>query len=234
MRELLALPQRRFWPWHRFGAEALLRQRLPEAAIAYAEACRDPITGRSEDRAIDRFCADVLRHVGRSDEAYERYGLSAAGGATTLTTYRALVRDYPERDRRGVLRDLIATRGEAGKWFAAAKDAGFLDIALDCARGAGADPATLVRAARDFADSEPRFSVAVALQAIRHLVAGGGYDPSVSVATDAVRHLLAAASRLETADWATQEADRLAGSPCAPGREAFQHAVRLALWRPRA
>src|SRR4051812_34077926 len=32
------------------------------------------------------------------------------------------------------LLDLIETRGERGKWFAAAKDAGLLDIALICAR----------------------------------------------------------------------------------------------------
>ena len=35
------------------------------------------------------------------------------------------------------------------KWFAAAKDAGFLDVALRCARDCAAEPATLVRAARD-------------------------------------------------------------------------------------
>ena len=47
--------------------------------------------------------------------------------------------------------DLIETRGERGKWFAAAKDAGLLDVALLCARDYAAAPATLVRAARDFA-----------------------------------------------------------------------------------
>jgi hypothetical protein len=45
-----------------------------------------------------------------------------------------------------------------GKWFAAAKDAGFLDVALLCARDYAAEPATLVRAARDFADKEPKFA----------------------------------------------------------------------------
>jgi hypothetical protein len=47
-----------------------------------------------------------------------------------------------------VLLDLIETRGERGKWFAAAKDAGFFDVALACARDFAAEPATLVRRAR--------------------------------------------------------------------------------------
>jgi hypothetical protein len=44
-----------------------------------------------------------------------------------------------------VLLDLIEARGERGKWFAAAKDAGLLDVALQCARDFAAEPATLVR-----------------------------------------------------------------------------------------
>ena len=36
-------------------------------------------------------------------------------------------------------------RGERGKWFAAVKDAGFLEVALLCARDYAAEPATLVR-----------------------------------------------------------------------------------------
>jgi hypothetical protein len=56
-----------------------------------------------------------------------------------------------------MLLDLIETRGDKGKWFAAAKDAGFLDIAVECAAVHGADPSTLVRAARDFCGKEPRF-----------------------------------------------------------------------------
>jgi hypothetical protein len=229
LQDLLATQRMRFWSWHRFGAEALLRQGFCEAAIAYAETSRDPTGGRYEDRVIDRFCEGVLRRQGRSEEAYRRYGLRAAGGATNLAVYRALVRAYPDRDRRGILFDLVETRGEKGKWFAAAKDAGFLDLALDCAAEHDADPATLVRAARDFRDTDPRFAVAVALLAVRHLLAGGGYDPAVSDTSEAIRHLLAAACRFEAADWARQELDRLAEAPCAPGREPFRQAVRTAL-----
>jgi hypothetical protein len=38
--ELLALRRVKFWPWHKFGAEALARQGQWEEAIAYAEAVR--------------------------------------------------------------------------------------------------------------------------------------------------------------------------------------------------
>ena len=61
-----------------------------------------------------------------------------------------------------------------------------------------------------------------------------GYDPVVSDTSEAIRHLLAAASRIEAADWARQELDRLAEAPCAPGREPFRQAVRTALSRPGA
>jgi len=113
----------------------------------------------------------VLIKSGRANEAYRRYGLTAATGPTYLAVYRATVKRYPERDRRQVLLDLIETRGERGKWFAAAKDAGFLDVALGCAP---AKPATLVRAARDFAAKEPKFAAEIGLLALERLLNGGG------------------------------------------------------------
>jgi hypothetical protein len=84
-----------------------------------------------------------------------------------------------------MLLDLIE-RGDKVKWFAAAKDSGFLDIAVECAAAHGADPSTLVRAARDFCGKEPKFAASVALLALSSFLAGGGYDPSVSEVDDAV------------------------------------------------
>jgi hypothetical protein len=68
--------------------------------------------------------------------------------------------------------DLIETRGERGKWFAAAKDAGLLDVALLCARDYAAAPATLVRAARDFAAKEPKFAAEVGVIALGRVLDG--------------------------------------------------------------
>jgi hypothetical protein len=87
----------------------------------------------------------VLIKFGRADDAYFRYGLKTATGPTYLAIFRDTVKRYPDRDRRQVLLDLIEMRGERGKWFAAVKDAGFLDVALLCARNYAAEPATLVR-----------------------------------------------------------------------------------------
>ena len=59
--------------------------------------------------------------------SYFRYGLKTATGPTYLAIFRDTIKRYPDRDRRQVLLDLIEMRGEHGKWFAAVKDAGFLD-----------------------------------------------------------------------------------------------------------
>jgi hypothetical protein len=99
-------------------------------------------------------------------------------GNTYLATFRAVTRKYPECDPRQVLIDLIQARGDQGKWFAAAKSARFMDIALECASRGATEPATLLRAARDFVESEPRFAAQVSLQAISDLLAGKGYEPT--------------------------------------------------------
>src|SRR5208282_3745541 len=73
--ELLATRRIKFWSWHRFGAEALVRQGLWEAAIAYAEGVRSETNPGYREISIDRFCEDLLIRHGRLDEAYRRYGL---------------------------------------------------------------------------------------------------------------------------------------------------------------
>jgi len=70
----------------------------------------------------------------------------------------------------------METSGVRDKWFAAAKDAGFLDIALACARSGQANPATLLRATRDFANREPRFAVEVGIESIKALLSGVSYE----------------------------------------------------------
>ena len=68
--------------------------------------------------------------------------------------------DPNRRPAAGILRDLIATDpGAEGKWFAAAKDAGLLDLAASLARRSPTDPRTLTRAARDFVGQAPAFAM---------------------------------------------------------------------------
>ena len=229
--DLLSTPRVKSWSWRRFGAEALKRQGLWEGAIAYAEGSRSKTNPGFDENSIDRFGERILIEKGRSDEAYQRYGLRAAGGTTNLAIYRSLVRAYPGRDRRQILLDLIAMRGDKGKWFAAAKDAGFLDIAIECASTHGADPSTLVRAARDFCAKDPKFAATVALRALTSLLAGGGYDPGVSEADAATTHLMAAARQIGADDWARAELDKLANAPCSADRVPFRSAIKVALTR---
>ena len=58
LQELLATRRTKFWSWHRFGAEALVRQGLWEAAIAFAEGVRDTSNSRHDDNSIDCFVRD--------------------------------------------------------------------------------------------------------------------------------------------------------------------------------
>ena len=128
-----------------------------------------------------------------------------------------------------MLLDLIETRGERGKWFAAAKDAGFLDVALVCARDFAAEPATLVRAARDFAAKEPKFAAEIGVVALGRLLSGGGYDPEVSLVQEAFGHLLDAASRIGARDWAKEQVQALVDGPCHLSRKHFQSALARCL-----
>ena len=225
--ELLSCARMKWWHWHRFGAEALARQGAWDAAVAYAEGCRSP-QGHN-DRQIDRFCEDVLIKSGRADDAYDRHGLRTATGPTYLAIYRETAKRYPDRDRRQVLLDLIEMRGERGKWFAAAKDADLFDIALLCARDFAAEPATLIRAARDFVAREPKFATEVGMVALERLLSGGGYDPEVSLIQEAFTHVLNAARLIGACSWATNQAQALVDGPSHPGRRHFQSALAQCL-----
>lgn len=235
LQELLGVRRVKFWPYHKYGAQALVRQGLWEAAIAFAEAARSQTNQSFYEEVIDRFCESVLVKHDHSEEAYQLYGLRAAQGSTNLAIYRTLIRQYPNRNKRQMLLDLMNSRGDKGKWFAAAKDAGFFDIAIECAASYGAEPSTLVRAARDFLNKEPNFAATVAILSLSNLLTGGGYDPAPNDAIDATQHLFAAAVKIGALEWATNELGKLAVQHCAPGREPFQKIIQSALteWRQR-
>ena len=173
---LLALQKTHLWFDEKFGAEALLRQGREDEALARAAALLEGDRKPWGHHGVARFCEGILLRQGKAEEAYRRFGLPSASGNTWLAMWRDLVKHYPDRDPRGILEDLIALHGRKGKWFAAAKTAGYLDIALDCASDPEAAPATLIRSARDFAGKDPAFATQVALYAIAHLLAGRGFD----------------------------------------------------------
>lgn len=163
-----------FWPYRRWGVKALVALGRNTDAIRYAEACRSPWTN---DRAVDAECENILYSAGFAEEAYRRYGIRAPTGGSYAAAFRAVTTRYPHRAAREVLADLVATTpGMEGKWFAAAKDAGFLDEAIALARRSPADPKTLARAARDFAKSEPEFAAEAGLLAIDGFANGLGFE----------------------------------------------------------
>ena len=111
------------------------------------------------------------------------------------------VRKYPERHRTQILRDLIAsTPGEEGKWYAAAKEAGHLELAAQLVDQSPCDPKTLTRAARDFENKHPEFALRAGLAAMRWLAAGYGYKVTGADVWAAYSHTLKAAEQLGRRD----------------------------------
>ncbi|MEI2686318.1 MAG: hypothetical protein V9G14_08650 [Cypionkella sp.] len=135
---LLACKKTHLWFDDKFGAEALLRQGREDEALAYAEALLQGDRRPWGYQDIAQFCERILVAQGREEEAYRRFGLPSVSGNTYLAMWRDLVKRYPDldarRDPRGPDRDAT---GPKGKWFAAAKTAKYLDIALDCAAQPG-------------------------------------------------------------------------------------------------
>ncbi|MDX2484257.1 MAG: hypothetical protein QNK42_11430 [Pseudodonghicola sp.] len=207
---LLAERKTRLWFDEKFGAEALLRQGREDGALARATALLEGDRQPWGHRDIAQFCEAILLRQDKADEGYHRFGLPFASGNTWLAMWRDLVKRYPDRDPRGALVDLIALHGRKGKWFAAAKTAGHLDIALDCASDPEAAPATLIRAARDFAGKDPAFAAQVALHAISHLLAGRGFDANPLDIDDAICHLMTACRKIDRTAWATAELHQMA------------------------
>jgi len=146
---------------------------------------------------IARTCEEILLSLGRSAEAYEPYALASNRGTSNIATYRSIARKYPEREPAQILRDLIAPPpGEEGKWFAAAKEAGQIEMAGELANQSPCDPKTLTRAARDFVEKNPGFALTVGLVALRWLSAGYGYEVSGADIWAAYSHTMAAAEHL--------------------------------------
>jgi hypothetical protein len=173
--------------------------------LAYAEASRGL---NQPEAAIDATCERILLDAGRVDEAYEKYALTANGSSTGLATFRAIIRKYPNRDPKKVLVDLATSSGDPGRWFAAAKDAGFLDLALQFANAGRTDPRTLSRASRDLVNKDAQFCLRIGRLAIERILEGYGYELTNIDVTAAYSHFMAAAGVLGIA--AEARADVLA------------------------
>lgn len=198
---LLELLPYRFWPYQRYAVQALVELGRPEDALRYAETQTSP-----DDRPhVAAACERILRDLGRSDEAYARFGRDAHRASTHLATFRALAKAYPAIPRARLLADLVAeSPGEEGKWFATAKELDLYDLAIDLANRSPCDPKTLIRAARDFEHSQPFFALNAGLTALRWLCAGHGYDLVGNEVYAAFDHALRAADRVGERDAAVR------------------------------
>lgn len=143
--EVLSLKPHPIWPWRRYGIRALVAKCRLEDALAYAEESRGLNIPNS---AVDAECESILLAAGRRQEAYRRYALTAHQSGTGLATFRQIAGKYPEIAAQQILGDLAESSKDPGYWFAAAKDAGQLDLALEFATEGRTDPRTLSRASR--------------------------------------------------------------------------------------
>ena len=84
---------------------------------------------------------------------------------------------YPHKPATDILRDLVASEpGSEGKWFAAAKDAGLFDVAIELVNKSPTDSRTLIRASRDFAEKQADFAVSAGMAALHWMARGYGYQ----------------------------------------------------------
>lgn len=190
---LIAKSEYRHKSWHNrvWGAKALAKMGRRDEAIQYAEDSKGlnaPLT------AIAAFCEGVLLDAGLADEAYARYAVAATYATTNLATFKSIAKKYPGTPKETILRDLVASQpGQEGKWFAAAKDAGFFELAIELANRSPSDPRTLIRAARDYAVERPEFALAAGMTALRGIAKGWGYDITGIDVLDAYAAVMAAA-----------------------------------------
>lgn len=188
--------ERTLWTYQQWAAKALAAQGRKAEALHYAESCRSPY---ADDLAIDRLCEEILLSSGLRDEAYRRYGLRANLAGTYLATFRAITKKYHHKAPDQILADIVeATPGDEGKWFAAAKDAGLYDEALDLASRTPCDPRTLARAARDFGEKQPAFALGAGLLSLKWIILGYGYEITSADVFDAYGSTMAAAERSGT------------------------------------
>lgn len=191
---LALLEKARFKWWHdrRWGVKALAAMGKKAEAIRYAETSRGD---NDPGWQIAQACEEILLSSGLADDAYRRYAMEANQSTTHLATFRAIARKYPHKPQEAILRDLVAsTPGAEGKWFAAAKGAGMLEVATELATRSPTDPRTLIRAARDFAEKQPNFALASGLAALHWISLGHGYEITGMDILDAYAAALQAAA----------------------------------------
>lgn len=193
--DVLALKRHPVWPWRRYGIRALAAQGLYDEALAYAEASRGL---NIPNAAVDAECETILLLAGRREQAYRLYALNASQSDAEVIAFQKITRKYPEVDPRHVLTDLAKWSCDVGKWFSVAKNKGYLDMALEFAETGQTDPKALVRAARKYVRSNPRFAYSVGRRAVERVLAEEKCKVSGPDLLSACDSFLGAANKLGT------------------------------------
>jgi hypothetical protein len=172
--KLLEQAPHKMWHYRKFGVDALIKMDKLKEALEYA---KDSGGLNCPYGQISQKCEEILLKMGLVDEAYSHYSISSNQAMTYLATFRAIVKKYPNKSPRKILQDLIdSTPENKGKWFAAAKTAGFFDLAIALISENPADPKTLARAAKEYASKKPDFAIDSGMASLRWIIAGFGYE----------------------------------------------------------
>ncbi|MBF0244705.1 MAG: hypothetical protein HQL31_05485 [Planctomycetes bacterium] len=176
--QFLELDLHPHWSTRKFAAMSLVRQGRSNEALGYAEGLHSSACGGTgnDDWQIEQFCEQLLLDAGRLQDAYKGYGLQLREGTTYLNQFRAITKKYSQMEPRRILEDLMRLSGNPSQWFSAARQTGHLDLALECALKGRVDPCTLIRAARDYADKDPEFSLRVSFRALAQMIYGEFYE----------------------------------------------------------
>ena len=196
--ELLAQARFKWWNYRLWGVKALVAMGKLNEALKYAEESDGLNAPKSE---IALACEEILIMMGLEEEAYERYALAANQKLTNVATFRAIVKKYPLKSPLDILNRLIEDQpGEEGKWFAAAKNAGFFELAIELVSKNPADPRTLIRAAKDFSISKPAFAIASGIASLHWIIQGYGYEISSADVIAAYSAIMTAAKSAGISD----------------------------------
>lgn len=166
LEELLSLRSFAFWSYDRWKARSLVARGKIEEALEFASSYPES----------SNFCEQLLLDQGRVEEAYQRFGCRLREG-TYLNCFRDVCKRYPGFDKARILADLMEqTPGEAGKWFAAARWMGDLELALQLAHEGPCNPSTLMTAVKALKDKHPRSAFELACAALRSMDLGWAYE----------------------------------------------------------
>jgi hypothetical protein len=188
--DLVSRPKFHWWSERRWGVRCLAAMGKTTQAIELAVS-KPELNDPPAD--IARACEDILLKAGMYEEAYTRFALKANQAMTHLARFRAIAKKYPNKAPAKILQDIVSENPAlAGKWFAAAKDSGFYELAIELVSHSPADPRTLTRAARDHRNSQPRFALESGLAALRWIAADYGYEITADEISAAYREVILA------------------------------------------